>query len=247
MARRELAATGVETLLIESDEATAVKYLIVDENGDVAVLGYDGANEAFNASDLPAETLAEADHLHLTGQNPTTAATLARDAAAADVPVSFDPGRRLPYRDYSSVLSHAEILSCNDREADHARDSGLFETLRRWVAGDCVGRITSATKRSRTLGIDSNPWIRGRGRRVRCRVSARQRTGTDPERALAVANAVAHSQRSHPAHGRHSTGSPCGSLSTAVNRPNGLMRPYLLDEPLELLAVLGFGPSGGKA
>jgi ribokinase len=129
LARRELSAAGVETCLVEAGEPTAVKYLIVDENGDVVVLGNDGANEAFGPSDLPAETLAAADHLHLTGQDPETAAALARDAATADVPVSFDPGRRLPYRDYSAVLAHTDILFCNDREADHARDRELFETV----------------------------------------------------------------------------------------------------------------------
>ncbi len=191
-ARGELAAAGVETLLVESDEPTAVKYLIVDENGDVAVLGNDGANEAFSASDLPAETLAEADHLHLTGQDPTTAATLARDAAAADVPVSFDPGRRLPYRDYSAVLSHADILFCNDREADHAEDSGLFDTVPTVVVkhGDCgaTAYIDDRTVTNAGYPIESVDTA-GAGDAFAAGYLLANAQATDPERVLAVANA----------------------------------------------------------
>ena len=192
MAQRELAAAGVETLLIESDEPTAVKYLIVDENGDVAVLGNDGANEAFSASDLPAETLAEADHFHLTGQDPATAATLARDAAAADIPVSFDPGRRLPYRDYSTVLSYADILFCNDREADHASDSGLFETVPTVVVkhGDCGATAYTDGRTVTNAGypIESVDTA-GAGDAFAAGYIFANAREDEPERALAVANA----------------------------------------------------------
>ncbi len=191
-ARGELAAAGVETLLVESDEPTAVKYLIVDENGGVAVLGNDGANEAFCASDLPAETLAEADHLHLTGQDPATAATLARDAAAADVPVSFDPGRRLPFRDYSAVLSHADILFCNDREADHAEDSGLFDTVPTVVVkhGDCgaTAYIDDRTVTNAGYPIESVDTA-GAGDAFAAGYLLANAQAADPERVLAVANA----------------------------------------------------------
>ncbi|MDT3434821.1 PfkB family carbohydrate kinase [Haloarcula sp. 1CSR25-25] len=192
MARRELTATGVETLLVESDQPTAVKYLIVDGNGDVAVLGNDGANEAFCASDLPAETLAEADHLHLTGQDPGTAATLARDAASADVPVSFDPGRRLPFRDYSAVLSHADILFCNDREADHARDRGLFETVSTVVVkhGDCGATAHMDDRTVTNAGYPIEPVdTAGAGDAFAAGYLLADARGTDPEGALAVANA----------------------------------------------------------
>jgi ribokinase len=191
-ARRELTATGVETCLVEADEPTAVKYLIVDESGDVAVLGNDGANEAFGPSDLPAETLAEADHLHLTGQDPATAATLARDAATADIPVSFDPGRRLPYRDYSAVLSHADILFCNDREADHASDSGLFETVPTVVVkhGDCgaTAYIDDRTVTNAGYPIESVDTA-GAGDAFAAGYLLASAEETNPERALAVANA----------------------------------------------------------
>jgi len=192
MARRELQATGVETCLVEADEPTAVKYLIVDENGDVVVLGNDGANEAFSASDLPADTLAGADHLHLTGQDPATAAALARDAATADIPVSFDPGRRLPYRDYSAVLEHADILFCNDREADHARDSGLFERVSTVVVkhGDCGATAYTDGRTVTNAGYPIEPAdTAGAGDAFAAGYILANAREDDPERALAVANA----------------------------------------------------------
>jgi len=191
-ARRELAATGVETLLIEADEPTAVKYLIVDENGDVAVLGNDGANEAFGPSDLPAETLADADHLHLTGQDPETAAALARDAATADIPVSFDPGRRLPFRDYSAVLRHADVLFCNDPEADHARDTGLFEAVPTVVVkhGNCGASVYTDGQTITDSGYPIEPVdTAGAGDAFAAGYLLANAQESDPGRALAVANA----------------------------------------------------------
>ncbi|MDS0222580.1 PfkB family carbohydrate kinase [Haloarcula sp. S1AR25-5A] len=192
MARRELAAIGVETLLVEADASTAVKYLIVDETGDVVVLGNDGANEAFEPSDLPAETLAEADHLHLTGQDPGTAAALARDAATADIPVSFDPGRRLPFRDYAAVLRHADILFCNDPEADHARDSGLFETVPTVVVkhGNCGATAYTDERTITNSGYPVEPVdTAGAGDAFAAGYILASAQGSDPKRALAVANA----------------------------------------------------------
>lgn len=81
------------------------------------VLGRSGANESFRASDLPGDTLAGADILHLTSQRPETAALLAKRATAEGVLVSFDPGRRLGERDYSATLDRADLVFLNDREA----------------------------------------------------------------------------------------------------------------------------------
>jgi len=123
LARRELEAAGVDTELVETNgHQTSVKYLIVDDAGEVMVLGNDGANEAFTAADLPDGALTEADHLHLTGQAPATAARLATLATDADVPVSFDPGRRLHERDYTETLPNVDVLFCNEREATVAAE-----------------------------------------------------------------------------------------------------------------------------
>lgn len=191
-ARRELIEAGVETLLVESSESTTVKYLIVDENSEVAVLGNNGANEAFEPSDLPAETLAGADHLHLTGQDPDTAARLARDAAAVDVPVSFDPGRRLPYRDYTATLSNVTVLFCNDHEADHAQEQGLFESVPTAVVKHGNGGATAYTD-GRTITIPGYPIdtvdTTGAGDAFAAGYIIATGRGSDRERALAVANA----------------------------------------------------------
>ncbi len=145
LARRELTEAGVETALVEADGQTAVKYLVVDDAGEVAVLGNDGANEAYSAADLPEAQLAAADHLHLTSQAPETAAELAESATAAGVPVSFDPGRRLADREYDETVARADLLFCNDREATVLRESGLHDEVPTLVVKQGSGGAAALT------------------------------------------------------------------------------------------------------
>jgi ribokinase len=123
--RAELADAGVDTAaLVEIvDCPTATKYLVVDDEGQVFVLGRDGANEAFSADDLPAERLESADWLHLTGQDPETAATLAGRAQAAGLTVSCDPGRRVEERGFEAVVARSDVVFLNEREAAVALDA----------------------------------------------------------------------------------------------------------------------------
>jgi ribokinase len=126
-ARRGLRTAGVDCshlLEVEARETTT-KYLIVDEEGEVMVLGNEGANEAVTPDDVDPEYVTEADHLHLTSQRPDTAAELARTATEAGVSVSFDPGRRLAERDFSEALAYSDVVFLNDREARSILDSDL--------------------------------------------------------------------------------------------------------------------------
>lgn len=125
LALRELASAGVDPghVLVAADEPTSVTYVIVDGNGELLMLANDGANEAFSAGDLDRGTLASADHLHLTGQRPETAAALATTAAELGPTRSFDPGRRVTDRGYDAVLHAADLIFVNDREADALADA----------------------------------------------------------------------------------------------------------------------------
>ena len=127
LVRRELDAAGVDAshLLDVEGKATTTKYLVVDEAGEVMVLGNDGANEAVAPDDVDPEYVSSADHLHLTSQRPDTAARLADVATAAGLTVSFDPGRRLGERDFSDALAYSDIVFLNDREAATLLDSDL--------------------------------------------------------------------------------------------------------------------------
>jgi ribokinase len=117
-ARRELVDAGVDaTHLVETGVGTATKYLVVDPDGRVMVLGRDRGNEAFHADDVPRETVRAADHLHLTSQRPATAAELATVAGGAGVPVSVDPGRLVGKRGFDEVLDRADYLFLTDAEA----------------------------------------------------------------------------------------------------------------------------------
>jgi ribokinase len=118
-ARHELAAAGVDATGVQvvPDRPTAVKYIAVADDGEVMVFGCPGANEAFDTDALSVAHIDGADHLHLTGQPPETArrlATLARDLGLS---VSVDPGRRVDDRDFEPVLSMADVVFLNDREA----------------------------------------------------------------------------------------------------------------------------------
>jgi ribokinase len=129
LARRELAESGVRTHLVRADGETAVKYLVVDGDGEVMVLSSGGKNEAFTAEDLREEAL-ETDYLHLTNQNPEVAAALARRAREHDVTVSLAPGRRIADRDFSDALALADFVFVNDREAESLGAEPWGDTLR---------------------------------------------------------------------------------------------------------------------
>jgi ribokinase len=126
-ARRGLRTAGVDCshLLEVETRETTTKYLIVDEDGEVMVLGNEGANESVTPAEVDSEYVAEADHLHLTSQRPDTAAELARTATEAGVSVSFDPGRRLAERDFGEALAYSDVVFLNDREARTILDSDL--------------------------------------------------------------------------------------------------------------------------
>lgn len=112
-----LRKAGVQPEVEVVDGETATKYILVDGDGEVALLGHEGANEALRPDDLSPSVLDGADAVHLTGQRPATAARLAALAAERDLPVSFDPGRRVGARDYAGVLEHADLLFATEREA----------------------------------------------------------------------------------------------------------------------------------
>lgn len=116
----DLRAAGVDCghVRVLAGATTSVKYCVVADDGRVMVLGHDGRNEAYDPSDLPAETLAGAACLHLTGQAPETAAGLARRGREAGLPVTFDPGRRITRRDYADAIGLADLVFVNRAEAD---------------------------------------------------------------------------------------------------------------------------------
>ena len=127
LARRELDAVGVDTELVETTEArTTVKYLVVDGEGSVMVLGNEGANEAFRVDDVDTAAVREADHLHLSGQRAETARALADVAEDAGASVSFDPGRRVADRAYDPLVRSADVLFLNEREAEMVESDGLL-------------------------------------------------------------------------------------------------------------------------
>jgi len=124
LARRELEREGVDCAgLREVDGDTSTKYLLVDDDGEVAVLGNDGVNEAVAPEAVDPDRVEAANHLHLTSQRPETAARLASVADEAGLTISVDPGRRLPERDFSSAIDRADVIFLNDREAEAALEA----------------------------------------------------------------------------------------------------------------------------
>ncbi|MFD1570973.1 carbohydrate kinase family protein [Halorubrum laminariae] len=120
LALRELASAGVDPgqVLVDADAPTSVKYVIVDGDGELLMLANDGANESFSAAEFDPDTLRAADHLHLTSQQPETAAAMATAAGEAGATRSFDPGRRAGDREFDAALRATDVLFLNDREAD---------------------------------------------------------------------------------------------------------------------------------
>ncbi len=196
LARRELDAAGVDcTPVVEIEGgATTVKYLVVDAKGEVMVLANDGVNEAFTAADLDDALLADADHLHLTGQAPETAAALARRASAADVPVSVDPGRRIDDRDFRDVVAKATYLFLNDREAARARENGLVDATEATTVitrGASGGELRTGSETITHPGFDVDVVdTAGAGDAFAAGFLAAQLDGRGLRETLAVANAA---------------------------------------------------------
>ncbi len=110
-AHAALANRGVDTDgLRHVGGDTTIKYLLVADNGAVAVLGNEGVNEALGPDDIEADRITEATHLHVTNHRPETLAALTRVATEADVSISVDLGRRAADREFSASLERADIV-----------------------------------------------------------------------------------------------------------------------------------------
>jgi ribokinase len=124
LVRRGLDRAGVDREhLLTADAPTTTKYLMVADDGEVAVLGNEGANEAVAPADVDPAYVRDADHLHLTSQRPETAVHLAELARETGATVSFDPGRRLGEREFDATLSVADVVFVNDVEAESLLES----------------------------------------------------------------------------------------------------------------------------
>ena len=189
-ARRELAAAGVDTDPLRTVEGrTAVKYLLVDGAGEVAIVDDGGVNEAVRAESLPPGLFEGAAVCHLTGQRPETAARLAELAGEAGLTVSFDPGRRLGERDYAAALELTDVLFLNRREAD--RLDGM--------PADCLlvhkRGADGATLEGPDVSLEHPGYglecvdTTGAGDAFAAGFHVARLRGGDAERALAVANA----------------------------------------------------------
>lgn len=190
LTRRALERRDVDLELTVVDGGrTGVKFLLVDPEGTVAVLGMDGDNEAVRPADVSPALLDGADYLHLTSQRPDTAARLAELAAARGIPVSFDPGRRVTERDYGGVLERADVLFLNEREAaafETIPEDGLVVTT--YGTRGALLETPEGLYRHRGFGpvaVDSA----GAGDAFAGGFLAARLRGAPPERALAVGNA----------------------------------------------------------
>jgi len=193
LARHELSALGIDCapVVTVSGGETTVKYLVVDEDGQVMVLANEGVNESFTADAVDDAHLRATDHLHLTGQATETAATLARRGAEAGLSVSLDPGRRVCDRDYSAAATHADYLFVNGRELECASASGLTEraTATVYKRGDSGAELRGEDTRSHP-GYDIEPVdTAGAGDAFAAGFLASVLEGRDPREALAVGNA----------------------------------------------------------
>lgn len=162
LVRNELANIGVDCTYVEEvpDGVTTVKYLVVDESGQVMVLANDGANEVFESDSLPADAFDRATHLHLTSQRPSTAQALATRAVDAGLTVSFDPGRRLDLREYEPVYRLADVLFLNENEAETVGRSELFEEVDGITVikrGEDGAHVESDDRRLTHPGFDVEP------------------------------------------------------------------------------------------
>lgn len=156
-ARSELRENGVDTtgLQVLDDGQTAVKYLVVAPDGEAFVLGTDGANERIDPESVPSSLIESADHLHLTGQNPETAAIFAERANDAGLSVSFDPGRRCTGRSYDRTLACTDIVFLNRRETDQIEVPDDCVLIRKHGSGGATVETPEETYHHSGFSIDA--------------------------------------------------------------------------------------------
>jgi ribokinase len=210
--RRTLAGlreAGVDPLVtVVEDAQTTIKYILVDADGEVALLGTDGANEAVDPADVSPSLLEGADCVHLTGQRPDTAHRIAALAAERDILVSFDPGRRLPDRDYADVLELADLVFVTDREAEAVEASAPRQVTKHGVDGATyVGPDGEYAHPG--FGVESAVDTTGAGDAFAAGFLSAWLSDRDPEAALSLANA-------------------CGALAASTYGP----RPDIPSDPI---------------
>lgn len=189
LAVRELGEAGVETHVevVEGVETTE-KYIFVDDDGEVALLDTEGANEALGPEDVSPAVLDDADGVHLTGQRPETAARIAQLASERGLPVSFDPGRRVADRDYTSVFERTDLLFTNDREAAAVDVSVPWQVTKHGADGATLS-TPDGTFEHPGFDVDAAVDSTGAGDAFAAGFLSVWLEERYPERALAVGNA----------------------------------------------------------
>jgi ribokinase len=211
--RSSLDAAGVEThLTTVPDGETTTKYVLVDPEGEVAVLGTAGANEALSADDVPASAFSDADAVHLTGQAPATATRLAELADDHGLPVSFDPGRRFADRGYDQVLALTDLLFVTEREAPDVHASVPWKVTKHGDSGATLACPSGSYDHTGYVlpSVDST----GAGDAFAAGFLAAWLDDEDPERVLAVANA-------------------CGATAASERGPNPALSWERVEEVME--------------
>lgn len=197
-ALERLERAGVEPHVRLAEEPTTTKYVLVDERGEIALLGTGGANESFDTDDIPDEVLGSAGGLHLTAQPPDTAEALAR--SADDAVVSFDPGRRGADREYGDLLEHVDVLFATAREA-RALDADVPAVVTKCGSDGATWAGAGGVVDSDGVDIGTAVDTTGAGDAFAAGFLAVWLEDRDPERALSVANA-------------------CGALAAAEEGPD---------------------------
>ena len=194
-----LETSGVETHVRVTERETTSKYILVDDDGDVALFGTDGANECFEAEDIPLAVLDSATALHLTAQPPETAAKLTK-RVPEDCVVSFDPGRRAGEREYGDALERVDLLFVTESEAEAIRGDVPATVIKRGAEG-AVWSGPEGTVESAGIDIGTPVDTTGAGDAFAAGFLSVWVENRDPSRALAVGNA-------------------CGALAACRNGPD---------------------------
>lgn len=183
-----LEAAGVESQVKVVDQETTTKYILIDDDGEIALLGTDGANEAVEPDDVSPSLLVDADGVHLTSQRPETARRIAELATARGIPVSFDPGRRISDRDYSNIFELTDLLFVNEREAEIFEGEVPWQVTKHGADGATVSG-PDGTVSHPGFTIDDVVDTTGAGDAFAAGFLAVWLDGGDAEAALSVANA----------------------------------------------------------